>query len=271
MKNASKTFASTRNNALRALVASVAAAGLALAAVPAQAGVVYTATGTNAETGHAGQSAEADISLVGNTLTLILSNKAGMSQSQGDALTGILFNLAKPASPELISISLTPGSNLWVSGSSVNDAKTLWGSWTDKLGSNPALAANYGVATTGFNGEFQGGTLGLGNASPDYGIVGADTLPGSIAGSKYPYVENSLTFKIKVEPGILSDNDISNVRFLYGSTGQGWLQATMVTGAGGLPVGGGGVSGGGNAPEPVSFALLGIAMGAVRFGKKRAS
>ena len=55
-----------------------------------------------------------------------------------------------------------------------------------RAGGISADAAEFGVATTGFNGEFNGGSITLGNASPDYGIVGSSTFPGSIGESQIP-------------------------------------------------------------------------------------
>ncbi len=264
MNSAAKTAKTELKSSLKRLALGlIAASGVALTASPASAALQFTGSGFNPETGHAGQSAEANMSLVGTTLTLTLRNTTGVTPAQGDALTGILFNLAGGAHLSLQSISLTSGSDLWISGSQINDGKSLAGSWTDRLAEHPRLAASYGLATTGFNGEFQGGTIHTGNSSPDYGIVGADTFPGSINGTKYPFVENSLTFKLKVS-GSLSESDLSGVRFLFGTDGRGVVQGSLV------PVGDGN-PGGGNVPEPASFALLAIALAAARMARHRAA
>ncbi|MDD5297374.1 MAG: PEP-CTERM sorting domain-containing protein [Rhodocyclaceae bacterium] len=276
MNTTSKTLSASRQSATKKLALSLlAASGLALASIPAQAGVSYIASGTNAETRHAGQSAEADISLVGNILTLTLINTTGVTTDQGDALTGILFDIAGSARLSLQSIALGPiypyspanptdTSDLWVSGSKYDDTKSLAGSWTDSLAEHPRLAASYGLATTGFNGEFGGDSFEEGNSSPNYGIVGGKTLPGKINGSQYPFVEDSLTFKMKVT-GTLKESDISDVRFLWGTSGSGWLQGSAV------PVGDGNPGDGGHVPEPAGFALLGIAAGAARLARRRAA
>lgn len=256
--------APSRKTTLKSLfLGFFAASGFALTAAPASASIAFTASGTNAETGHAGQSAQANISLVGSMLTLTLKNTSGLTQTQGDALTGILFNIANQhAELSLQSISLASGSNLWVSGTSTNDSKSLAGSWTDELADHPRLAASYGLATTGFNGEFKAGEIETGNASSDYGIVGAETLPGVFRSAKYPVVDDALTFKIKVS-GTLAESDISNVRFLLGTDGRGVIQGSLVPVDDSVP------GGGGHVPEPASFALLGVALAAASLARRR--
>lgn len=234
---------------------AVLAATLLLLAAPAASAVVrYSGSGLNAETGSAGQSAAADLSLVGNILTLTLQNTTDVTTEQGDALTGILFDVASAVTLKLQSISLAEGSNLWLSQTQVNDSRSLVGSWTDVLAAPPRLAASYGLATTGFNGEFVGSTITRGNASPDYGLVGANTLPNTvIGGSRYPYVQKGLTFKLKVATGLLSLNDITNVRFLFGTAGNGVVQGDYEE----------------EVPEPGILALLLLAFGAAYLARRR--
>jgi hypothetical protein len=109
------------------------------------------------------------------------------------------------------------------------DLSPLWDALADKLlvGSSPL--GRYGVATTGFNGAFQGGSISLGNASPGYGIVAAGTFDGtngvSFGGSQFPFVQDSLTFTFSGAAG-LSDANIANVKFLFGTDGTGIVNAS---------------------------------------------
>jgi hypothetical protein len=240
---------------LGVLLASV----LLLASIPANSAVRFTGSGVNAETGSVNQSAEADFSLVGNILTLSLINTTGVTTEQGNALTGILFDFAVPASLKLESISLATGSDLWLSRTKVDDRQNLAGSWTDVLASPPRLAASYGLSTSGFNGEFVGGSITRGNASPDYGIVGQNTLPTTkIGGAKYPFVQKALTFTIRVSPGALTLADITNVRFLFGTSGAGWIPATSEIAIPNDQV-----------PEPGTLALLLTALTATWLARRR--
>ncbi len=227
---------------------------LFLAAAPASAVLHFSGSGFNAETGSSGQSAAADLSLVGNMLTLTLQNTTDVTTEQGDALTGILFDVASAVTLKLQSISLAEGSNLWLSQTQVNDSRSLVGSWTDVLASPPQLAASYGLATTGFNNEFVGSTITRGNASPDYGLIGANTLPTTrIGGARYPFVQKGLTFKLKVASGVLNLNDITNVRFLFGTAGNGVVQAEYEE----------------EVPEPGILALLLLAFASAWLARRR--
>lgn len=224
----------------------------------AQAAVMFEGSGYNPETKDAGQSASARFSISTDaneveTLTLTLTNTTGITKAQGDALTGILFDLGKSSAKlSLASITLTKGSALWSDDDSTvpADKVNLTGSWTDQLASSPRLTAGYGVSTTGFNSEFKGGSIYQGNSSADFGIVGAKTLPGDLSGAKFPFVQNSVTFRMNVA-GALDESDLSNVRFLFGTDGTG-------------------VVGGSKVPEPATLVLLGLAFGVSRLVRRHA-
>ncbi len=218
-----------------ALLALTAVAGMA------QASVVFSGTGINPEAG-TNASGSAEFSISGNTLTLILTNTtAPRTASQGNAMTGVSFDIT-PGSPvlTLTSTAITGGSLLWTSKVASTAAANISGSWTNVLGASPL--GEYGVCTSGFNGRFNGGSISLGNASPNYGIVAAGTFDGSnvaFGGSQFPFVQNSMTFTFTGVSGV-SEAAIANVKLLFGTDGTGVVTtvpapgAVALMGAGGL-------------------------------------
>src|SRR5581483_5196009 len=109
----------------------------------------------------------------------------------------------------------------WTSAGASNTSGALSGSWTDVLGSSPL--GEYGVATSGLNGRFNGGSITLGNSSANYGIVAANTFDGSgvaFSGSQFPFVQSSLTFTFSGLAGV-SESQVTNVHLLFGTDGTG--------------------------------------------------
>jgi hypothetical protein len=240
-----------------------------LLSATAQATVSFSGSGYNPETGNSGLSAQANFTVLGSQLILTLANTTRVTAVQGDALTGLVFNTDRKLGLELDSIRLSDGSHVWTSATSYNDTISLAESWTDQLADSSRLSASAGVATTGFNGVFKAKEIEQGNASPDYGSIGPGTLPNSsLGGARYPFIQNSLTFVFKLEDGEQSflETDIHDVRFLFGTNGQGVIAASLVA------------EDSGNAfresndprsiPAPTVLPLLGVALLARR-GMKR--
>jgi len=199
-------------------------------------------------------SGKVDFSVSGNTLTIVLTNTTSgpVTQDQGNALTGIGFSITGSApSLSLSTIALTSGSDIWTSTSSHNTSNALSGSWTSQVASSPAPATGiqYGVATTGANGNFNGGSISRGNASPDYGIISG---PGSsVSGSKFPFIENSLTFTLSGASG-LDLSKLSNFRFFFGTDGGNLTTPQSV------------------APEPSSLGIAALgALGMLCYARRR--
>lgn len=217
-----------------------ASAAVACVAVTASAAVTFTGSGNNPEA-NATASGSATFSISGNILTVVLANTTlPRTAAQGNAMTGVTFDLDS-ASPVLglSSTAMTAGSLLWTSELNSTAVAALAGSWTNVLGGSPL--GEYGVATTGFNGRFNGGSISLGNASPNYGIVAPGTFDGTnvvFGGSQFPFIQDSMTFTFTGVSGI-SESQISNVTLLFGTDGTGVVQtpspaATSLIGLAGL-------------------------------------
>lgn len=212
--------------------ALAASAVVSFIAGSAQASVIFSGSGFNPE-GNANVSGSALFTISGNTLTLVLTNTTlPRTTAQGNAMTGVTFDIGG-GSPvlTLTSTALTSGSDFWTSKTATNNAAALNGSWTNVLGASPL--GEYGVATTGFNGRFQGGSIALGNSAPNYGIVAAGTFDGTnvaFGGSQFPFVQNSMTFTFTGVAGF-TESQIGNVKLLFGTDGTGIITAIPAPGS----------------------------------------
>ena len=190
---------------------------------------IWTGSGTNPETGGTAVSASATFTITGNILTIVLQNTSGPTLRQGDALTGIEFNItgAAPllALVPLNPIALTAGSSIFTTTSASNTTDPLDGSWTDDITSG---SFDYGVATSGLSGEFNGGSITRGNSSPNYGIVSGGTTFSPFGGSRFPFIRDSLTFTFDGALG-LSESQISQVDFFFGTDGTGRVHGSPGT------------------------------------------
>lgn len=238
----------------KCIINAVAAAAISMAP-SAESTVIFTGSGLTDENNTA-VTAEADFTLSVSALTVLLTNTSDPTTAQGDALTGVIFSingnptLSFDMTGPACGQTLGPGSDIWTSTTASNTTDPLCGSWTSQLAASPPFAAEFGVATSGFNGEFNGGSITLGNASPDYGIVAANTFPAaSFGGSKFPFIQDSQQFVFTVNSGTFTEADITGVQFLFGTQGTSTIPGEC-TGICGPQQ---------QAPEPASLALLGIA------------
>lgn len=246
------------------------AVGIAALALSGSAGATAIFTGSgNTDENNTAVTAEADFTLSASTLTLLLTNTSSPTTAQGDALTGVIFSIngTQTLSFDMVGPpcgeTLPAGSHIWDSTTTTDDTINLCGSWTSELSSPPKFPAEFGVATTGYNGEFNGGSITQGNASPDFGIVAAGSFPAaSFGGSRFPFIQNALQFQFSVDSGSFAESDITGVAFMFGTRGD-----TVITGecqSGCTPIQ--------QIPEPGSLALLGLGalgLAATRRQRKR--
>lgn len=219
----------TRNKILTFAAAALVALQILLNPQPSSAVSIFEGSGTNPETGGGGVSGQAQFTLVGSTLTLVLTSTTTANHAKGDDLTGIAFNIATNPTlsySESTGIALTSGHSIFTNSTTVNNATVLGGSWTNNLGATPL--GNYGVAATGFNGAFSAAGITTGTGGPDYGIVGPNVTftGGGFSGSAFPLAKSSLTFTFSVIGGSMTESDIQNVKFLFGTAGNGIVDGT---------------------------------------------
>jgi hypothetical protein len=213
------------------VAAAIAALCVCLAGAPCKAGS-FTGSGINAETGDS-VAASALFEISGDTLTITLTNTTlGGTLLRGDVLTGLVWDISG-ATPVLAfpTTALTAGSDIFTDKTTSNTSDPVNGSWTNVLGATPI--SQYGVATTGFSGAFNAGTITLGSGI-DYGIVSNGTFPAppgsGTSGSfnlGFPLIQDTLTFTLTGISGV-SQSQITNVKFLFGTSGEGIVTGTAV-------------------------------------------
>jgi hypothetical protein len=239
------------------------AAGAAFAG-SAHSTAVFVGTGTNGESGNSVQS-QAEFTVSGSNLILQLFNSdSNPTTEPADVVTGITFDLTGGAT---LSINLAApgpcgmalnGEALWTSQTTSTTGADVCGSWTDQLSAGATV--DFGLATTGFNGLFNGGSITVGNASPDYGIASSSTDFGSYPKGQFPVVQHSLTFTYDISGGPLLESQITNVTFLFGTSGEGSVTGACQEGTSCIPL---------PAPEPGTLSLLALAGAGLLFASRR--
>ncbi|MBL8393563.1 MAG: hypothetical protein JNK99_02270 [Candidatus Accumulibacter sp.] len=208
----------------RPLMLGMTAVGMALAIPTAWAEVICIGSGLSPEGTGTTVQGQATFTVAPGTLTVVLKNTSATTPKQADMLTGVVFNIT--GNPTLsynatANPTLPVGSNIWVTpGPVINNATPLFNgsgsSWTDQLSSFTYGA--YGVATTGWSGLFNAGSIAVGNGGPNYGIAAAGSGSAVSGGQAYPLAEDSLQF-VFTTSGSFTQADIKDVKFLFGTAG----------------------------------------------------
>jgi hypothetical protein len=233
--------------------------------------IIYSASGT---TGGVNVSASASFDLVGDNLTIVLTNTSGanaLADVPGSTLTGLFWNFTGSPILSTVSAMLTAGSQILGTCSQVNCAgvTNVSGEFGYRAGSGPT-GQNQGIASSGYItnpggniGNFNNGGAGVNLDNPEsldginFGIVsGAAGYSPNGGLESVPVISNSVTFMLTGVSG-LTNTDISGVLFQYGTN---FSEFSMPGGGGGGGNGGGGGGGNNSVPEPGSLALLGIGL-----------
>jgi hypothetical protein len=242
------------------IAAGIRAAGqlglLLCLAVPARAAITFSGTGPGADGGTV--SAQAEFSISGNVLTIVLTNTSAPTPTgnNGQVVTGVVWSFDPKLDGTLslygVNPQLTNGAptsdpynvdpalsydHIWVAQQSssstttygIDDTVQLGGTWTSKTSSAFADAGvgDFGYATTGADGLFAMGTIvGPKPGSANYGLVSDATyltnpvtLPNGTGPQSLPLVQNSITIRFYYDGDDLDESRIVDAKFLVGTSG----------------------------------------------------
>ena len=253
------------------LGAAFAATALLASVQTANAVATFTGSGT---VGSNSVAAEADFSLSGSTLTILLSNTSspdGHKETPTNTLSGLAFDISGQSTkltPQSATASSIFQAGLCSDGCATTNVAGEWGYQFNKVGiSQDNLVGGAGYVTTGLThniGNFgPNGTAGTNLDDPNsldginFGIIANNTSDGLNGGLHEPLIQNSLTLTLSNLPSGFSLDDISNVLFLYGTQlGEGSIPGECVEATQCNPGGGPGPG----VPEPATLFLLGSAL-----------
>ena len=250
-------------------------AAAVVATVPARASVVWTGSGTNVGGSGNSASASATFTIAGNTLTILLQNTSAANtlETPTNTLTGLDFTL-NGTDPALTPVSaISPNAILNASDCNAGsltacstgpvDVGGEWG-YQDGYGSGTEGIASAGYLTTGQTGDignFNNGSAGTNLAGPDsldgiqMGIVSKNhgTLNGGSGGLDSSALIDDNVVLTLTGVSSLTESEIGNVTFLYGTAPDGSIAGSLCTTCG--PG-----SGGGSVPVPGALAIFGSAL-----------
>lgn len=202
--------------------------------------------------------ASAEFSVSGNTLSVVLTSANAESIAKyvpSDALCALFFDVAGNPALAYASAAATTLRNGTTVTNPGGDITAEWFYKQDSAGLGQGVTQGYGLSTAGY-GIFPTN----GGQQFDYGIMddGFTGANGNKPVNGQTFAQNAITFTLTFA-GALSENDISNVRFQWGTN----LTEGNLTG----------IRQAGAVPEPASLALLGagglFCLGLARRSRRR--
>jgi len=189
-----------------------------------------TFTGTGSSANGVATGAQADFSISGNQLTVVLTNiGTGSIRASGDVLSGLFFDVIG-STP-----TFTPVSALVTSGSSVlqfsSNPTNVGGEWRYQqfatTGSGAGQApARYGISSSGYDDLFGAANFNGPDLQPpqavdgiQFGLVNSSfvAFQGNGGLDSNALVRNSVTLTLTFT-GSLSESQLANVYFWYGTS-----------------------------------------------------
>ena len=251
----------------------------------AHATVVFSGSGS-------GLSASASFTIVGNQLTILLTNTdvasgSGMPTASGQVLSGLYFNLGTSTFTPLSASVYTGAPNGVIQqGSIIQTSKcdvqscsgetNIGGEWSYAEGGASWLpGTTQGISSSGYLNEntnsanFNGPNLQNPDAlnGIEFGLVPNGWAPwsgnGGLDGNAL--VEGTVQFVLEIPDGVqVLETDLGNVYFMYGTS----PSDSRIPGTSSTTTSGGGTTGGA-VPEPALLSMLGVALAGAALRMRR--
>ena len=240
----------------------------------AEATVIFSGSGSDGTATNL--SAQASFTISGTTLTILLTNtdtaSNGSTWVPSEVLWGLFFNLGSGAFTP-VSATIDSGTIVQKSkcdaGTAACKTTNVGSEWSYAYGGVGFLSGeNQGIASAGYlNANTNDANFGPGNLDGpealngmEFGIVPATFVGGDGNGGMddNPFIAGTVKFVLTIPAG-LSEDDIKNVYFTYGTSPNGGVPGTSIT------------TTSTSVPEPASLALLGMGMAVAGYRRLRRS